>query len=79
MLLQFSSVPPTFAYWTIHDEMSVPSHLMNEFVCKRSSHTFIYESVTMDENAFIGHGMSLTNNSYPRATDADGNQQIETD
>jgi len=46
--------------------------------CKISSHTFICEGVTIEDNAFIGHGVMFINDSYPRAT-ADGKLQTEAD
>jgi acetyltransferase-like isoleucine patch superfamily enzyme len=47
--------------------------------CKISSHTFICEGVTIEENVFIGHGVTFINDSYPRATAADGELQTEAD
>jgi acetyltransferase-like isoleucine patch superfamily enzyme len=47
--------------------------------CKISSHTFICEGVTIEDNVFIGHGVIFINDSYPRATAADGNLQTEAD
>ena len=47
--------------------------------CKISSHTFICEGVTIEDNVFIGHGVMFINDSYPRATAADGNLQTEGD
>src|SRR5271166_2850938 len=47
--------------------------------CKISSHTFICEGVTIEDNVFIGHGVMFINDSYPRATVADGNLQTEAD
>ena len=47
--------------------------------CKISSHTFICEGVTIEDNVFIGHGVMFINVSYPRATAADGNLQTEAD
>ena len=41
--------------------------------CKISSHTFICEGVTIEDNVFIGHGVMFINDSYPRATAAGGN------
>ena len=40
--------------------------------CKISSHTFVCEGVTIEDNVFIGHGVMFINDSYPRATNADG-------
>jgi len=47
--------------------------------CKVSSHSFICEGVTIEDNVFIGHGVMFTNDSYPRATTADGGLQTEAD
>src|ERR1700731_2306401 len=47
--------------------------------CKISSHTFICEGVTIEDNVFIGHGVMFINDSYPRATAVNGNLQTETD
>ena len=47
--------------------------------CKISSHTFICEGVIIEDNVFIGHGVTFINDSYPRATTAEGNLQTEAD
>jgi UDP-2-acetamido-3-amino-2,3-dideoxy-glucuronate N-acetyltransferase len=47
--------------------------------CKISSHTFICEGVQIEDNVFVGHGVTFINDSYPRATTAEGNLQTETD
>jgi acetyltransferase-like isoleucine patch superfamily enzyme len=47
--------------------------------CKISSHTFICEGVSIEDNVFIGHGVMFINDSYPRATAADGKLQTEAD
>lgn len=47
--------------------------------CKISSHTFICEGVTIEDNVFIGHGVMFTNDSYPRATTSSGEMQTEAD
>jgi acetyltransferase-like isoleucine patch superfamily enzyme len=47
--------------------------------CKISSHTFICEGVTIEDNVFIGHGVMFINDSYPRATAPGGNLQTEAD
>src|SRR5689334_6000823 len=47
--------------------------------CKISSHSFICEGVTLEEEVFIGHGVMFTNDLYPRATNADGALQTEAD
>ena len=47
--------------------------------CKISSHTFICEGVTIEDNVFIGHGVMFINDLYPRATTATGGLQTEAD
>jgi acetyltransferase-like isoleucine patch superfamily enzyme len=47
--------------------------------CKISSHTFICEGVSIEDNVFIGHGVVFINDSYPRATTAAGGMQTEAD
>ena len=47
--------------------------------CKISSHTFICEGVDIEDNVFIGHGVTFINDSYPRATGAGGSLQTEVD
>ena len=47
--------------------------------CKISSHTFICEGVTVEDNVFIGHGVTFINDSYPRATTGEGKLQTEAD
>ena len=46
--------------------------------CKISSHTFICEGVTVEDDVFIGHGVMFINDSYPRAT-INGQLQTEQD
>ncbi len=46
---------------------------------KVSSHTFICEGVTIEDEVFIGHGVMFTNDRYPRATTAEGNLQGDGD
>jgi acetyltransferase-like isoleucine patch superfamily enzyme len=47
--------------------------------CKISSHSFICEGVTIEDNVFIGHSVTFINDSYPRATVGDGQLQTEAD
>jgi acetyltransferase-like isoleucine patch superfamily enzyme len=47
--------------------------------CKISSHSFICEGVVIEDNVFIGHNVAFINDSYPRATRADGGLQTEAD
>ena len=53
----------------------------NAFVgnnCKISSHTFICEGVTIEDDVFVGHSVAFINDTYPRAT-SDGKLQTEAD
>jgi acetyltransferase-like isoleucine patch superfamily enzyme len=47
--------------------------------CKISSHTFICEGVTIEDEAFVGHGVMFTNDKQPRATTEDGRLQGAAD
>jgi acetyltransferase-like isoleucine patch superfamily enzyme len=47
--------------------------------CKISSHTFICEGVIIEDDVFIGHGVTFINDLYPRATSAEGSLQTEKD
>jgi UDP-2-acetamido-3-amino-2,3-dideoxy-glucuronate N-acetyltransferase len=47
--------------------------------CKISSHTFICEGVTVEDQVFIGHGVAFVNDSYPRATTPAGELKTEAD
>src|SRR5690348_4882994 len=47
--------------------------------CKISSHTFICEGVTIEDEVFIGHGVMFTNDLFPRATTDDGRPQGPAD
>lgn len=47
--------------------------------CKISSHTFICEGVTIEDNVFVGHNVTFINDLYPRATNQDGLLQEEAD
>ncbi len=70
--------------WEIGDDTKIGAFVevqKNAFIgcrCKVSSHTFICEGVTIEDNVFIGHGVSFINDSYPRAT-AVGQLQTEAD
>jgi acetyltransferase-like isoleucine patch superfamily enzyme len=46
--------------------------------CKISSHTFICEGVTIEDEVFVGHGVMFINDPHPRAT-SDGELQTEAD
>ena len=47
--------------------------------CKISSHSFLCEGVTVEDNVFIGHGVMFINDKFPRATNEDGSPQSEAD
>ncbi len=47
--------------------------------CKVSSHTFICEGVTLEDEVFIGHNVTFTNDLFPRATRDDGSLQTDAD
>jgi len=47
--------------------------------CKISSHTFICEGVILEDDIFIGHNVTFTNDRYPRATDGNGRLQGDGD
>ena len=47
--------------------------------CKISSHTFVCEGVTIEDNVFIGHSVVFINDTYPRATNSNGGLQTEED
>ncbi len=47
--------------------------------CKISSHTFICEGVTIEDEVFIGHNVTFINDRYPRATNANGQLQTQSD
>ena len=47
--------------------------------CKISSHTFICEGVTIEDEVFVGHNVTFINDSFPRATSRAGALQTEQD
>ncbi len=47
--------------------------------CKISSHTFICEGVSIEDDVFIGHNVTFINDVYPKATADNGNLQTEDD
>jgi acetyltransferase-like isoleucine patch superfamily enzyme len=71
--------------WTIDDNSKVGTFVEIQKGasigknCKISSHSFICEGVTIEDNVFIGHGVMFTNDLYPRATNPDGSQQSDQD
>ncbi len=46
---------------------------------KVSSHSFICEGVTIEDEVFIGHGVMFINDKYPRSTVMGGGLQTEAD
>jgi UDP-2-acetamido-3-amino-2,3-dideoxy-glucuronate N-acetyltransferase len=69
---------------TIGDNVKIGAFVevqKNAFIgnnCKISSHTFICEGVTIEDDVFIGHSVAFINDVYPRAT-AGGSLQTEAD
>lgn len=47
--------------------------------CKVQSHTFICDGVRIEDEVFIGHGVTFVNDKFPRATDGSGALQTEAD
>lgn len=47
--------------------------------CKISSHSFLCEGVTIDDEVFVGHGVMFINDLEPRATSTGGALQTEAD
>jgi acetyltransferase-like isoleucine patch superfamily enzyme len=47
--------------------------------CKISSHSFICEGVTIEDNVFVGHNVTFINDLFPRATSEDGKLQRDED
>jgi len=47
--------------------------------CKISSHSFICEAVTIEDEVFIGHGVMFINDRFPRATNAEGSLKTDDD
>jgi acetyltransferase-like isoleucine patch superfamily enzyme len=47
--------------------------------CKISSHSFLCEGVSIEDEVFIGHGVVFINDLEPRATNRDGALQTDAD
>jgi acetyltransferase-like isoleucine patch superfamily enzyme len=47
--------------------------------CKISSHTFVCEGVTVEDEVFVGHGVMFINDIFPKAANEDGSAQNEAD
>jgi acetyltransferase-like isoleucine patch superfamily enzyme len=46
--------------------------------CKISSHTFICEGVSIEDNVFVGHNVTFINDKHPRSVNEDGTMQSES-
>jgi len=70
---------------TIGDESKIGTFVeiqKNAFIgkrCKISSHTFICEGVTIEDECFVGHGVVFINDRRPMAANPDGSPQTEAD
>lgn len=47
--------------------------------CKISSHSFICEGVLIEEEVFVGHGVTFINDHRPKATNSNGKPQSDAD
>jgi acetyltransferase-like isoleucine patch superfamily enzyme len=47
--------------------------------CKISSHSFLCEGVVLEDDVFVGHNVTFTNDRFPRATNGNGKLQTEED
>jgi acetyltransferase-like isoleucine patch superfamily enzyme len=47
--------------------------------CKISSHSFLCEGVTIEDEVFVGHNVTFINDRFPRAANQDGSMQTEAD
>ena len=47
--------------------------------CKISSHSFVCEGVTIEDEVFVGHNVTFINDLFPRATGSKGGLQTEAD
>lgn len=57
---------------TIGPFIEIQSDVVIGARCKLSSHSFICQGVTIEDEVFIGHGVMFINDLYPRATNEDG-------
>lgn len=64
---------------TIGPFVEIQRHARVGARCKVSSHSFICEGVTIEDECFIGHHVVFTNDRYPRAVTADGAVQTAAD
>ena len=47
--------------------------------CKISSHSFICEGVTIEDNVFVGHNVTFINDIHPRATTEHGEMKTDAE
>lgn len=47
--------------------------------CKISSHSFLCEGVTLEDEVFVGHGVMFTNDLFPESTNSDGSLKTGED
>jgi acetyltransferase-like isoleucine patch superfamily enzyme len=47
--------------------------------CKISSHSFLCQGVILEDDVFVGHNVTFTNDLFPRATNGNGQLQTEAD
>ena len=47
--------------------------------CKVSSHSFICEGVTLEDEVFVGHNVTFTNDFFPKAANPDGMLKADDD
>jgi acetyltransferase-like isoleucine patch superfamily enzyme len=59
--------------------VEIQKHAVVGARCKISSHSFICEGVTLEDEVFIGHGVMFSNDRYPRATRPDGTLETSDD
>jgi acetyltransferase-like isoleucine patch superfamily enzyme len=59
--------------------VEIQKNARNGARCKISSHSFVCEGVTIEDECFIGHGVMFTNDVYPSAVNIDGTPQMESD
>jgi acetyltransferase-like isoleucine patch superfamily enzyme len=59
--------------------VEIQKHAVVGAHCKISSHSFICEGVTLEDEVFIGHGVMFSNDRYPRATRPDGSLKTSDD
>src|SRR5712672_1381506 len=64
---------------TVREQLAVAPDVRIGTNCKISSHTFICEGVDVEDEVFIGHGVTFINDSYPRAVTGEGALQTEED